>query len=235
MQIFKIVFNSKVAVLLMLVLAVSLAVATFLENDHGTAYARQAVYEAWWFEVILLWLTAVFIYHIPKYKLLSAKKWPIGLMHIAFIVILIGSAVTRYFANEGIMPIREGQVAGHYYSNEKYLQLKNEENFAAAPVQVIAKGFEPVTKSVQLKDETFDLTIDSYMKGAIEQWDDGEGTFLDIAVAQEAGRRDYLVQTGERLSLKEMPLVFGRIDTTAFVNIAFLDSVWKIRPKVHLI
>lgn len=215
----------------MLVMAISMAVATFVENDHGTAYARWLIYDSWWFELILFWLTASFIYHIPKYRLFSAKKWPIGLLHLSLIVILFGAGVTRYIAQEGIMPIREDQMLNHFYTLEKYLQIKEDNKIYSKPLHVIAKGFEPKSEKLSVDNNDFNLRIVGYKQGAREQWHDGTETFLDIAVAQEDGRKDYLVLSGDNLALRNMPLAFGNQNAQAFVNIAKIDNIWQIRMQ----
>ena len=43
--------------------------------------------------------------------------------HAAFVVILIGAGVTRYFGYEGIMQIPEGQTENKMLSLEPYLQV----------------------------------------------------------------------------------------------------------------
>ena len=54
--------------------------ATFLENDFGTPVARQSVYEAWWFELLMLILTVNFIGNIFRYRLLRKEKLSILLL-----------------------------------------------------------------------------------------------------------------------------------------------------------
>ena len=49
-----------------------------------------------------------FIGNISKYKLLRKEKWPVLLLHLSWILIIIGAFVTRYISFEGMMPIREG-------------------------------------------------------------------------------------------------------------------------------
>ena len=96
-------------VLLLIMFAISIAYATFIENDYGTATAQALIYQAWWFELLL----AVGIINLTgsvfRYKLVNRKKWAILMFHLAFILIIIGAGVTRYFGFEGSMHIREGE------------------------------------------------------------------------------------------------------------------------------
>lgn len=52
-KIFDALFSMHLTVVLLLMFALSAAVATFIENDYGTIAARVAVYEATWFEILL--------------------------------------------------------------------------------------------------------------------------------------------------------------------------------------
>ncbi|WP_369074270.1 cytochrome c biogenesis protein ResB [Cyclobacterium jeungdonense] len=65
-----------------------------------------------------------FIFHSKKYKLYRQKKWPVGLFHLAFICILLGAGITRYFSTEGTMLIREGEASGVFFSSGNYPQLE---------------------------------------------------------------------------------------------------------------
>ena len=39
---------------LFIIMAVALAIATFIENDYGAAASGEMVYKAWWFELLFL-------------------------------------------------------------------------------------------------------------------------------------------------------------------------------------
>ncbi len=101
MKLLSTLVSSKATLLLFAALAVAMAVATFIENDHGTAAARHLVYEAWWFELIFMWLSVNFLANIARYRFFSPGKWPVGLFHAAFIFIVLGAAVTRYTCLDG--------------------------------------------------------------------------------------------------------------------------------------
>jgi len=57
-RIFGILFSTRLAVIIILIFAISIAVATFIENDFGTLAAKSVVYDALWFEGLLV-LTAI--------------------------------------------------------------------------------------------------------------------------------------------------------------------------------
>ena len=104
-------------------LGFALGIATFIEEKYDTATAKDLVYNAIWFELIFLLLIINFIGHIIRYKMLQRKKWAGLLFHLAFVVIIIGAGITRYFGFEGTMHIREGESSNLIYSDMPYLQI----------------------------------------------------------------------------------------------------------------
>ena len=121
-QILDFIGSMKVMAILMLIFAVSIGYATFIENDYGTMTAQAVVYKARWFEALMIILSANLILNIIRFKMIQKKKILILLFHVAFLVILIGAAVTRYYGFEGMMHIREGQSSNLITSSDTYLK-----------------------------------------------------------------------------------------------------------------
>lgn len=109
--------------ILTIIFAISIGYATFIENDYGTVTAKILIYNARWFEALLVLLCINLIGSIFINKLYQKKKWPILLFHVAFIFILIGAAITRYYGYEGFMHIREGESSDYIISEETYIQM----------------------------------------------------------------------------------------------------------------
>ena len=91
---------------LILLFFVAIGYATFIENDFGTQTAKALVYNATWFEIIIVLLTITMLANINRYKLWRKEKWAVLLFHISFVIIVIGAGITRYVSFEGMMPIR---------------------------------------------------------------------------------------------------------------------------------
>ncbi len=135
-SIFSILFSPKMALTLLFVFAAAMATATFVENDFGTQTARTVIYNAWWFEWVMILLGLNFIANIFRYKLYVKRKWPVLLFHISFLIILIGAGITRYTSFEGVMRIREGESSNimisdrHAQTHIKFLRaFKKQENY----------------------------------------------------------------------------------------------------------
>lgn len=110
-RIVKFLFSSPMMIFLLVILAIALGAATFIEEKYDTETAQQLVYHAKWFELLFLLLILNLFGHIKQYNLLKRKKWAGLIFHVAFIVIIIGAGITRYFGFEGVMHIREGETS----------------------------------------------------------------------------------------------------------------------------
>ena len=110
-------FSTKTMAVLLFIFAVSMAVATFVENDYDTPTAKMLIYNAKWFEMLMLWIIIIFIVNIKIYQLTKREKWPILAFHIAFILMFLGGAITRYWAFEGQMPVKEGETSNEIISD----------------------------------------------------------------------------------------------------------------------
>jgi cytochrome c-type biogenesis protein CcsB len=119
-------FSISTAGFLLLVFALALAIATFVENSYGSEAARAIVYNSWWLEVILLILAINLLSNVLKYKLYRKQKLTMGIFHLALILILLGAGLTRYFGYEGVMHIREGESSSIMVSQEPWFHLNAE-------------------------------------------------------------------------------------------------------------
>ncbi len=157
---------------LTVIFAVSIGYATFIENDYGTLTAKILIYNAHWFEALLVLLCINLIGSIFINKLYTRNKWPILLFHLAFIFILIGAAVTRYYGYEGTMHIREGESTDYIISDETYIQMvvSNGEDTVSHTKQVL---FSPYTsnrfsESLNVNGKTIHIRDLRYIPSAIE-------------------------------------------------------------------
>lgn len=125
-KIVKFLFSMPFMGILVVFLAFCMAVATFIENRNGTIAAQAVVYQAWWFELSILLVFINILANIVRLKLYNLKRLPIFMFHIAFLVVIIGAALTRFVGTEGIMHIREGETTADYISSDTYFYVKAE-------------------------------------------------------------------------------------------------------------
>ena len=120
----KILFSNRLTGVLFISFAVAMAIGTFMDAGQDTSptpLTRNLIYNAWWFEVIMLLFVINFIGNIFKYNLFNKRKWPVLLLHLSWIFILVGAFVTRYISYEGVMSIREGATESSFLSEKTYL------------------------------------------------------------------------------------------------------------------
>lgn len=118
------ILSTRIMAALLILMASAMAVATFVESEYDTATAKALIYNAKWFEILMLWLVIIFISNIKTYKLTQRHKWPVLLFHLAFIFMFIGGAITRYYGFEGQMPIQEGELSNQIISDQTYLKIR---------------------------------------------------------------------------------------------------------------
>lgn len=124
----RIFVSTRMMAVLLIVLAVSMGVATFIENDFGTPAAQAMIFRAFWFEAVLVLLAINFIANTFRYNLWRVEKLSLLIFHLAFVLVIIGAAVTRYISFEGVMHIREGETVDYIISNDTYINMRVDNN-----------------------------------------------------------------------------------------------------------
>ena len=123
-KIANILFSTRLTATLFIVYATAMAVGTFLDVGQSTSptpYSRNLIYNAWWFEAIMVVFMINFAGNIFRYHLLRKEKWATLVLHLSFIFILLGAFITRYHGFEGMMAIREGATENTFLSQKTYL------------------------------------------------------------------------------------------------------------------
>ena len=73
-QFSSVIFNTRAAGLYILLFAIAIAVATFVENDFGTSAAQKVIYQSWWFELLLLLFSISIVVNIIKFRMIQQKN-----------------------------------------------------------------------------------------------------------------------------------------------------------------
>ena len=185
----------------MLIFAITIGYATFVENDYGTMSAKADIYNARWFEVLLGLLALNLFLNILKFKMARNGKWFVFTFHVAFLIILIGAAVTRYMGYEGVMHIREGESSDVIVSAEPYVTFAIEKggqtyNFKE-PLYLSKRSTNHFERSLDIEGEPIDVKLENYMGNArYEAVSDPKGSpILNMMITAGGG--------GEQVSLKQ--------------------------------
>ena len=227
---------------LFVIFAVSMALATFIENDYGAQAARQMVYHSKWFELIFLLMVVNFIGQIHHYKLYKPRKLTILIFHLAFIVMILGAGITRYFGFEGIMHLEEGETKSYCRTNQKYLQLsvKDKEGNVvysdAEKFMVTQVTAEDYKEEFEMDGQSYRIEYKGYMPNATESLvDDPRGRPLVQLTASRGmmGAQRFVLAPGEKLTLQDLKVGFME-DDSMDVNIFYrrdsfyIASDWEI-------
>lgn len=96
-------------IVLLLIYALGLAIATFIEKYHGTAAAKAMIYYSPLFFLLQFLLVVNFIAVLIKYQYIKKRRWALLIVHTAFVVIFLGALTSFQFGEEGILHLREGE------------------------------------------------------------------------------------------------------------------------------
>ncbi|MFT5599960.1 MAG: cytochrome c-type biogenesis protein CcsB [Flavobacteriales bacterium] len=113
--------STRMMATLILVFAVAIGVATFIEDAYDTITAQRWVFHAAWFKTVIVLLCVNFIGNIKRYRLLRREKLSILAIHIGMILTIVGAAVTHYIGFEGTVTLAEGESTDKMYSQEPYV------------------------------------------------------------------------------------------------------------------
>ncbi|WP_185863837.1 cytochrome c biogenesis protein CcsA [Blattabacterium cuenoti] len=214
-QIKKILFSTKITSLLFLLLALSMAIATFIEKIYSTDVSKIFIYESTWFEVIMFLIIINLIGNIWKYKLWSYNKLPLFIFHFSFIFIFIGGIFSRYFSFEGTMSIREGKINGKILSSKNYIKLKINQGpntrFYHDPYifSSFHNGYQGVFffKKNPLKIKVIDYIPCAKIFLSKEK---NEEKFIKIVSTNQKKRTEHFVKNGEIINVNGILFSFNR-------------------------
>ena len=183
--------------LLILLFAFSIGYATFIENDFGRSSAKSAIFSSWWFEAILGLLVFNLINNLFRFKLFRLEKIAALTFHLAFIVILIGSAITRYISYEGMMHIREGDATNLFMSDDTFLKVHIDDRSYQYKYdkKVFLSGIKNKNFEVNVNFKDYDIRIESIdflpnVKDSLFVGVKGGKTILNLVVPGENGMQD---------------------------------------------
>lgn len=206
--------SMKTMAVLMLVFAVAIGYATFVENDYGSMTAKADIYNARWFEILLALLAVNLTLNIINFNMARRGKWLVFTFHAAFLIILVGAAVTRYMGFEGMMHIREGESSDVIVSAEPYVTFKvakGEKTFDFKENLFLSKRtsnhFE---RTLDVDGEQIHVKLDSYMGDAhYEAVVDPKGSPLfNLMVTGAQGAQQVSLKKGEFVEANDIVIDF---------------------------
>lgn len=211
-----ILISTRTMAVLLLVYAFAMAYATFLENDYGTPTAKALIYEAWWFELIMLLLILNFIGNIGRYRLWKREKWPVLVFHLAFVLIFIGGAITRYISFEGTMHIREGETSNEIVTDKNFLKVQIEEKGDILNYKDVPYLMSPLHKDLQATYDFHGKEVKVVAKEYVQRKkdsllaDQNGAEYLHLVSTGQTGRQNIFIKPGETKSINGTLVTFNR-------------------------
>ncbi len=241
-KLLSVLFSTRLMAFLFVLFAAAMGIGTFIESEYNTDTARILIYNAWWFEAIMVFFAINFIGNIKRYQLLKKENWATLLLHLSFVLILIGAFVTRYISHEGMMPIREGASEKQVFSDKTYLKVFVDGDYKG---EMKRREFEkplllsPVTSNNfsindNFNDIPFTIEYQDYIMGATQKIsEDPKGIlYLKMVESGDGKRHDHFLKEGEVQNIHNILYAFNK-PTKGAINISknekgyFIDAPFE--------
>lgn len=235
----KIFFSTRLTAVLFIVFATAMAFGTFIESWYSTETARIWIYNTTWFEAIMVFFVINFIGNIARYNLLRKEKWAVLILHLSWILIILGAFVTRYISFEGMMPIREGNTENVFYSDKTYLTVYVDGEIDNEPKRKILEDDILVTSEAiksnlpwnsDFNGQPFTISYVGFIDGAKEGLvEDSNGKeYLKIVEAGDGQRHEHYLESGEVSSIHNVLFSLNKM-TEGAINIIESDGNYQIK------
>jgi len=233
-------FTTRAAGIYILIFAVAIGVATFIENDYGTSAAQKVVFKSWWFTTLLVLFSITILVNIFRFRMVQQKKWPLLIFHCAMIIILLGAAVTRYFGFEGIMHIRENDTSNSFLSSETFLQFRATKQGQVyefnEPVLFASLGNNRWEESYQIGNDIINVRALDFIPNPVQILEtSAEGRpIIKIVLGGMEGREEYFVPQGEAHRIRNTIFNFSADHIHDAIEIIYRSDSLLIRSNTVL-
>ncbi|MCM4162845.1 MULTISPECIES: cytochrome c biogenesis protein CcsA [unclassified Arenibacter] len=235
----KFFFSTRLMAVLFIVFATAMAFGTFIESWYSTETARIWIYNATWFEAIMVFFVINFTGNISRYKLLRKEKWAVLVLHLSWILIILGAFVTRYISFEGMMPIREGNTENVFYSDKTYLTVYVDGEIDNEPKRKILEDDILVTSEAiksnlpwnsDFNGQPFTISYAGFIEGAKEGLiEDADGReYLKIVEAGDGQRHEHYLESGKVSSIHNVLFSLNKM-TEGAINIMESEGGYQIK------
>ena len=222
--------STRFTAILFILFPLSMGIGTFIESYYNTTTAKILVYNAWWFELMMVFFVINFTLNIKRYNLLTFNKWPVLMLHFSWILIILGAGVTRYIGFEGVMPIREDASSNTFLSEKTYLTVNIDGEIDGEVKRRLLEGDLLLSESTNnyfkwknnVNNQSFSIEYVNFLENAKEGLvDDVNGQdYLKIVEASNGSRHDHYLESGKVTSIHNILFALNK-DTKGAININF--------------
>jgi len=218
--------------ILIVIFAIAIAYATFIENDYGTITAKILIYNAVWFEILLFVMCINLVGSVFANNLIGKKRWPGVLLHFSFVIIFVGAGITRYYGYEGMMHIREGESSNTFLSDPTFINIKAKkgDQTVISEKQVM---FSPYTanrfsEKIEIGGQQVHIKNAVFMPSAEEVLvadPNGNPLVSVLAVVDGMVRSDFILQSGESKKIGDITFGFEMPENQSDINLNLRNGI----------
>ncbi len=238
----KILFSTRLTAFLFIAFAAAMAAGTFMDAGQDTSptpYTRNLIYNAWWFEAIMGLFVVNFVGNIFRYRLYKKEKWATLILHLSFIFILLGAAITRYISFEGMMAIREGATENTFLSQKTYITGRIYGDYQINGVNQMRPIEEEVDFSPRLDNDfsidteyngqPINIELEKFIGGAEEGIipDENGESYLKVVEAGVNGPHNHFLKEGQVANIHNILFALNKL-TPGAINITYTGGALSI-------
>ena len=249
-KVISLLVSTRLTAILFITFSAAMGIGTFIESMHGTDAARILVYNAFWFEIMMILFLINFIFNIKRYNLLSRPKFGILLMHLSWILIIIGAGVTRYIGHEGVMPIREGNTSNEFLSSDTWLTVLVDGEIDGNPLRrklekkLLLSEYTSFNNSFIIKNDFDKQKFEIEYLDFIENVDysvvesESGSNFIKVVEASKGDRHDHYIEEGQAENIHgvlfslnnyvENAINFIYVDDELFIQSSFRGTYMRM-------
>lgn len=211
---------------LLVVFGISIAYATFVEKNYGTPTAQILIYSARWFEVLLALLGVNLIGSLFFYRSFKLKRWSMVLFHLAFIIMLVGAGLTRFFSYEGSMHIREGESSNQLMSTDRYFSIDAVGQQADTVFAEWKTSFSPYTnhdfsRTLEAEGNKLELEVEEFVPGGVQKLvpDERGVPAIELLVVERGEQKNVVLFPNQTLWFADFSIAFENLSTGADIQL----------------
>ena len=203
----------------LVVFLVAIGSATFIESTHGIQAAKILIYNAVWFEILLFFLGLNLISNIFKHRMYQREKIAVLSFHLAFLVILLGSAVTRFVSFEGIMVIQEGKSSNFIYTSDPHVLMQVSEQKTDTSKNIAFKAFlsdytndfgNDFHEELTFKNKTISIDFVNFKSKCIDSFQLDKKVKSKVLDIVTEGMESHYIGQSESIMVGGVPLIYGQ-------------------------
>ena len=237
-KLLRVIFSIEVMTVFLMFMALSCAVATFIENDFGPLGSKSFIYNQTWFELIMLILTIGIAFNIIWFKMYKKEKFFLFMIHISLVLIFLGAAMTRYLGYEAVMTIPEGSMENRVYSVDEYIQIKTQNETYDKKVMMTPLSQSNFEYETLLENKPLIIKFNRFVQNAVEKLVPSENgkTMMNILVSESIGTNSINLEDKKEINTKYLTFTLNKKtnSNTPTVNFETLNGDFYISSNIQL-